>query len=96
MDAIFERLQGAREAPPIQVPRCPVNFIREVQPDGSDVLIGDINVRRCIDPLIMAPSEITDWTLKGMQSWVDANEQRPAGDPDIVWTLAGTRYYIIH
>lgn len=53
----------------------PIRSIREVQEDGTDVLIGDIDLKRELPDVAWAEKEDADNLLK------------PAGDPTIVWTI---------
>ncbi|KAI6120713.1 hypothetical protein EDD16DRAFT_1575003 [Pisolithus croceorrhizus] len=58
---------------------CPVRHIREVLPDGTDVYVGDIDIRR--GPF----EEILDSEERRKQ--VEINESKALGDPSIVWTF---------
>lgn len=58
---------------------CPVRYIREVQEDGSDVFLGDIDVHRCQFPDVKDPDEQA--RLAG------ENNARELGDPDIAWCI---------
>ena len=54
---------------------CPVQCIREVQADGTDVFIGDIYISRQSPEMRWVSSE-------------DANNmEKPAGDPTILYTI---------
>jgi len=58
---------------------CPVNSIRDVKEDGSDVFIGDITVFR--DRYF----HIEDAEEKA--GLIAENNARPLGDPELVWTF---------
>jgi hypothetical protein len=60
---------------------CPVRSIREVQEDGTEVLIGDIGIRRC------TWSEIANEYERAQK--VSKNNDRQAGDGEIVWQVGG-------
>ncbi|KAJ3789957.1 acyl-CoA N-acyltransferase [Lentinula aff. detonsa] len=66
----------------------PVRCIREIKEDGTDVLIGDIHLRRC-ETMELAPGMKND-----SESWEDspkllgvANMRRENGDPEILWSV---------
>jgi len=61
------------------VGHCPVRTLREVQPDGSDIMLGDIGLRRCAYPDVQDSEKRKRLT--------DENEQRAVGDPGIVWCI---------
>jgi len=74
-----KELMGAvGTAEPIKLTHFPVRFIREVQEDGSDVLLGDIGIDRCAD--------VEDLLEKSRHS-NEVNLALPAGHPEIVWTI---------
>ncbi|KAE9409170.1 acyl-CoA N-acyltransferase [Gymnopus androsaceus JB14] len=84
-DELLQELQDAEGHESLKVVgNCPVRYIREVKKDGTDVLIGDIELRRCEEMELAGP--------KGV-NWDDAprlleiNNQRKAGDPEIVWSV---------
>ncbi|TDL20984.1 hypothetical protein BD410DRAFT_790348 [Rickenella mellea] len=56
---------------------CPVNILREVQEDGSDVYLGSVDLHRC--RWFHVPH--SDEKL----AMIKANEARTAGDPAITW-----------
>ena len=60
---------------------CPVRYIREIQEDGTDILLGDIHVDRCGYP------DVLDQEAKARL--VRENEAREAGDSEIVWCIGG-------
>ena len=60
---------------------CPVQYIREMQPDGMDLLLGDVSAtRNCW-------LEVEDEGLRVKMT--KENSEKPAGDPSIVWTMGG-------
>lgn len=70
---------------PILVENCIVCAIREVQEDGSDVLIGHIDIIRC--PEMHHSKEgrgQPDDVVKALQ---ERNATLPLGDPDILWAV---------
>lgn len=85
-DQIMDELrEGANDEPEPGklklVSGCPVNILRELQPDGTEVYLGDISFTRC------RWSEVKDDVLR--EGLVQENEARKAGDPAIVWELGG-------
>jgi RimJ/RimL family protein N-acetyltransferase len=60
---------------------CPVQYIREIQPDGTDLLLGDVSVSRNEWP------EVEDQELR--TKMVKENLEKPVGDHSIVWTIGG-------
>lgn len=60
---------------------CPLRSIRETLADKTQVYIGDIGFQRCQWKEMASEEDRT--------SLVTANEARPAGDPMIVWQVAG-------
>lgn len=58
---------------------CPVRHIREALPDGTDVYLGDIDIRRGPFEEIPDPEE--------RRKQVELNESKALGDPSIVWTF---------
>jgi len=77
-DKILEDLREGRTV----VDGCPVQHIREVRSDGTDLFLGDLSVRRN-DWLELEDEELREKMMK-------VNSERPVGDPSIVWTLGGT------
>ncbi|KAJ7597422.1 hypothetical protein C8J56DRAFT_1001346 [Mycena floridula] len=59
---------------------CPVRSIRETYKDGTDLYLGDIDLRRCIW------HEIND--SDGKSRLIAENNARSAGDPEIFWQVA--------
>ncbi|KAJ6453120.1 hypothetical protein C8R45DRAFT_847360, partial [Mycena sanguinolenta] len=58
---------------------CPVRSIRELQPDGTDVYIGNITFKRC------------NWLeVQGSERHrlMAENNARPTGDPEITWQVS--------
>jgi RimJ/RimL family protein N-acetyltransferase len=60
---------------------CPVQYIRETQPHGTDLLLGDVSTRR------------NDWVEVDSEElraqMTKENLEKPVGDPSIVWTIGG-------
>ena len=77
-DKILEDLREGKT----MVDGCPVQHIREVRPDGTDLFLGDLSVSRNGWP------EVTDKELR--EKMTKENSERPVGDLGIVWTLGGT------
>lgn len=90
-DAIFETLKtaetgnsGETEATLIHVDGCPVRALREVQPDGTDVFIGDIGIIRS--------GRFEYLRDKGKEKTLtEYNASLPAGNPEIIWDIG---YYL--
>lgn len=78
-DEALQKLAEEETHKPIGL--CPVRTLREVRSDGSDFLLGDINVDRCGYPDVQDPIE--------RRRLSEQNSQRVAGDPDIVWCIGG-------
>ncbi|KAF5312794.1 hypothetical protein D9619_002818 [Psilocybe cf. subviscida] len=82
---ILRQLEDAKaENKPIIVDGCPVRFIREVKPDGTDVFIGDLGVMRCMHGELMGNDSV-DWDNKALRE--QENNARAAGDPSIIWSM---------
>jgi hypothetical protein len=65
---------------------CPFQKIREVLDDGSELLLGDISIRRC--PFVfLSQSE--------RERMVEINEAKSDGDPTIIWTIGGSIYIFL-
>ena len=62
----------------------PVHALREVQPDGSDVWVGNVSIMR-YDFAEVTPQE-------ERKRVYEANEAKAAGDPTIVWGFGGERF----
>ena len=73
-------LEDLREGKTV-VDGCPVQNIREVQSDGTDLFLGDLSVRRNYW------IEVEDVDLR--EKMTKENTEKPVGDPSIVWTLGG-------
>lgn len=76
-DQILEDLREGK----VVVNGCPVQHIREVQPDGTELFLGDVSVSR------NRWLEIEDEDLRTRMT--KENMERPVGDPGIVWTIGG-------
>ena len=59
----------------------PVQVLREVKPDGSEVFIGIVDICR------YRFADILDSELR--KTMIAVNEEKRLGDPDIVWELMG-------
>lgn len=77
MDKILEDLREGKTI----VDGCPVQYIREVQPDGTELFLGDVSVTRSGWP------EVIDEDLR--EKLTKENLEKPVGDPSIVWTMGG-------
>ncbi|KAJ7597310.1 acyl-CoA N-acyltransferase [Mycena floridula] len=67
---------------------CPVNTIREVLEDGSEIMIGTVNLFRCCWMELAGPHGV-NWEIKDKLE--EENNARLAGDPEILWTVG---YYL--
>ncbi|KAL0951707.1 hypothetical protein HGRIS_008382 [Hohenbuehelia grisea] len=80
-DKLVDELMKAEEGDELKViDGCPIRSLREVQPDGSELYLGDLGVRRCTWTEVLEERE--------KQRLVDENAARAAGDPGIVWQVA--------
>ncbi|GJE91527.1 GNAT family N-acetyltransferase [Phanerochaete sordida] len=70
---------AASAGAPVRVGSCPVRYIREVRADGSDVLLGDIDVHRCAYP------DVAD--VEERLRLAKVNADRELGDPEIDWCI---------
>lgn len=59
----------------------PVQYIREMQPDGRELLLGDVSVAR------QGWLAVNDEELR--EKMTKENSDKPVGDPSIVWTIGG-------
>ena len=73
-------LEDLREGKTV-VDGCPVQHIREVRSDGTDLFLGDLSVKR------NSWLEVADKELR--ERMAKENTEKPVGDPGIVWTLGG-------
>ncbi|KAI0825005.1 acyl-CoA N-acyltransferase [Trametes gibbosa] len=82
-DAALEELRRAAvehpDADPLLVSSCPVRTLREVLPDGTDILVGDIDILREGWP------DVVDKAAKEILA--KPNADRPIGDPEIIWCI---------
>lgn len=84
-DKVLEELKAARDSKMLQmVDSCPLSAIREVKEDGTEALIGHINLFRC--PWLEWAGS-TNANLDRAKDWAEYNETRLAGDPEIVWSV---------
>ncbi|KAF9074968.1 acyl-CoA N-acyltransferase [Rhodocollybia butyracea] len=74
--ALLQELESSSEGSLKVVGGCPIRYIREVKEDGTDVLVGDIGLQR---------SDGVD--LQNAPRLLDVNNQRKAGDPEIIWSM---------
>ncbi|KXN88940.1 hypothetical protein AN958_06811 [Leucoagaricus sp. SymC.cos] len=66
------------EGPAIYMTHSPVRFLREIQEDGSDIFIGDIELDRCSQVEVF---------LENPKVRNAENLRLPAGCSDTVWTI---------
>ncbi|EIN13848.1 hypothetical protein PUNSTDRAFT_56310 [Punctularia strigosozonata HHB-11173 SS5] len=82
-DEVLEELREVDsrdpEAPLRIVGHCPVRILREVKEDGSDEFLGDCALTRLRYPTILDSKE--------RERLIKANEDRPVGDPEIIWDV---------
>lgn len=79
-DKILEDLHEGKTV----VDGCPVHHIREVQPDGTELFLGDVSVTRG------GWLSVNDYTNEELLAvMVKENLEKPVGDPGIVWTIGG-------
>lgn len=78
--AILAALEGQADSQKAE--GCPVNAIREMKEDGTQVFLGSIGVFRGSFSHLEISEEMS--RLK------EENLQREAGDPGIVWAIGGT------
>jgi len=76
-DKVLEDLREGK----MVVDGCPVQHIREVQPDRTELYLGDLSVSR------NGWLEVEDKDLRARMT--DENLEKPVGDPSIVWTIGG-------
>ncbi|KAF9024102.1 hypothetical protein BDZ89DRAFT_139458 [Hymenopellis radicata] len=81
-----EGLEELEKGAPI-LKASPVQTLREIQDDGSDIFLGTIDFFRCpwmaVDPRAAEGSD--------PEALLKENNARPVGDPDILWTAG---YYL--
>lgn len=73
-------LKALREGETV-VDGFPVQYIREMQSDGSELLLGDVSVAR------QGWLTVSDEGVRAKMT--KENSERPVGDPGIVWTIGG-------
>lgn len=90
---LFELDQARDQEKPITVGGCPVNAIRKVNNDGTDLFIGAIDITRNSDFGEVVRTEHGDYIVD--QSKKEENErlnlEREVGDPEILWDFGGER-----
>ena len=80
-------LEDAKDDPILRIVKeYPVNYLREVKEDGSDVFIGSLGIRTCLYGEFMGPDGV-DWENK--KKLEDENNSLEAGDARIVWCFGG-------
>ena len=79
-DEILEDLRKGKTV----VDGCPVHHIQEVQPDGTELFLGDVSVRR--GGWLNIDNYANETLLAEMTK---ENMERPVGDPGIVWAIGG-------
>ena len=84
-DALLKELKEHAEAEPESTPKivggCPVRILREVQPDGTELYLGDLGVSRCGFPHGREGADRERLSAE--------NDAREVGDESIVWCLGG-------
>ncbi|KAF9011074.1 acyl-CoA N-acyltransferase [Cyathus striatus] len=84
-DAALQTLKDAKpESNLLLVEHCPVRYLREVQEDGTDIFIGDVDISRCDSGELMGTYTI-NWDEK--ERCEGENSNRPLGDPAITWSV---------
>ncbi|KAF9074967.1 GNAT domain-containing protein [Rhodocollybia butyracea] len=83
--ALLQELESSSEGSLKVVDGCPIRYIREVKEDGTDVLVGDIELRR-FENMELAPGS-NGVDLGRAPRLLDINNQRKAGDPEIIWSM---------
>ncbi|KAF7359007.1 N-acetyltransferase domain-containing protein [Mycena sanguinolenta] len=80
-NSAIEALEDATRTAQVLVvtENCPVRSIRELQPDGTDMYIGNIAFKRC-----------NWWEVQGSERdrLMAENNARPTGDPKIIWQVS--------
>lgn len=81
---MLAQLDGAKDSDAaLMVKSCPVRALREVQEDGTDVFLGDIDIGPCIYGELMGGD--VNWEEKERRE--KDNSSRKAGDVDAVWSV---------
>ncbi|TEB20039.1 acyl-CoA N-acyltransferase [Coprinellus micaceus] len=85
---LFE-LEKARDQPAlITLNACPVNSIRKVNDDGTDLFIGSVDIHRVsLGELVLGESGEYVVDMSRKEENQKRNEEREVGDPDIVWEI---------
>jgi hypothetical protein len=60
---------------------CPVQILREVKEDGTQLYLGDVSFLRC--------RWIEEKDLEKKRQLIELNESRPIGDPRLIWGVGG-------
>lgn len=86
---VLQELENAKDEENLNiVDDCIVSAIRQVNEDGTDVMLGDITFSRCPWMELAGPTGV-NWELKDQLQ--KENNSRVPGDPDILWTVG---YYL--
>ena len=80
-----------RDQPALKIiDACPVNSIRKVNKDGTDLLIGSVDIHRVsLGELVLGESGEYVADMSRKEDNQKRNEEREAGDPEIIWELGG-------
>ena len=84
--AALERLRSGELSPYLD---APVSVIREVQEDGSEVFIGNLDFSRFAWMSLVINQGVETEETERIQK---ENDERQAGDPDLAWNL-GCMYF---
>ena len=93
-DAVLKQLEEAKDQldPLIVVGHCPVSIIRKVNEDGSDLMIGAVDIFRDGGGEVVVsatnPEEYVE-CVKSKAENVQLNMNRAPGDPEIIWSFGG-------
>lgn len=83
-DVLRELAAEKPEDQPTLFGTCPVRTLREVKPDGTDIMLGDLELDRCGYPDVQDVGERESLAMENML--------RPVGDPGIAWCIGGKKY----
>jgi len=91
-DKILAELDAAKDgSEKITVDRCPVRYIRQVKEDGTDILLGDVEIGRSNRGELFGQNRAGQLNHDGKEAFDERNLSLPAGHPDIVW-MPGCEY----
>lgn len=65
---------------------CPVNSLREVKEDGTQIFIGNFSFGRCFHTELI-DTDTVDW--EHAEEKKVANEALKAGDPRLIYSIGG-------